>query len=118
MARMLPSGGSVFDFVTTARIHSSSFPPPADSAALLVFDGGWKATFRPGRNGSCLCSASLRALGSREKGIYAGGPTEFRGGTVIETPLEREGLAVPAIGVVVPEGDWPRGRLFRFSAGV
>lgn len=82
---------------------------------MLVFEGGWKATFLPGRSGSCLLSASLRALGSRENGMCVGGPTEFRGGTVIETPLVSVGLTVAATGVAVPDGDWPRGRLFRFS---
>lgn len=103
------------DFVTTARIQSSSFPPAAPSAALTVLVGGWKATFRPGRRGSCLLRASRRAFGSREKGICCGGTDDRAGGTVMDTPLLSDALLGAATGVAVPDGDCPRGRLLRFS---
>ena len=99
-------------FVTTASIHSSSLPPVAPSP-LLVLVGGWKATFRPSCKGSCFANASRRALGSREKGIGCWGPTEPRGGTVMD--IDRDGVAAAGVGAGATEGEFPLGRL-RFSA--
>jgi hypothetical protein len=98
--------------VTTARIHVFSSASPATPPGLPA--GGWKATFLPSCNGNCFANASLRALGSRENGITGDGPTELRGGNVIETlrlPTGRAGI----LGIGVAEREGARGRLFRFS---
>ena len=99
-------------FVTTASIHSSSLPLAAASP-LLVFVGGWKATFRPSWRGSCFAKASRLAFGSREKGIDGCGPTEPRGGTVID--IERVGVATAGVAGGAVEGECALGRLLRFS---
>lgn len=96
-----------------ASIHSSSLPL-ALASALLLLGGGWKATFRPSCRGSCFANASRRALGSREKGTVGFGPTEPRGGTVID--IERVGgLGGAGGGTAGIVGDGPLGRLLRFS---
>ena len=64
-------------------------------------DGGWNATFRPSWSGNCFASASLRAFGSREKGVFEPGPTELRAGNVIFWILFTPGVA----GVEVTAGD-------------
>ena len=99
-------------FVTTARIHSSSLPPVAPSP-LLVFVGGWKATFRPSCRGSCGANASRRAFGSREKVLVVCGPTDARGGTVID--MDRDGVPAAGVAAGATEGEWALGRLLRFS---
>src|ERR1700722_1234289 len=99
-------------FVTTARIHvfsSASVASPGFPA------GGWKATFLPSCNGSCLASASFRAFGSRENGVAAEGPTELRSATPEDTG-RLMGVGMGVEGKVEEElGDKPRGRLFLFS---
>lgn len=88
--------------LTTASIHSSeSFPPLLLSPAF----GGWKATLRFSLRGSCLLRASFRAFRSREKGT-CDGPTELRGGKVIEPGRDGTGVG----GVPVGGGEDPRGR--------
>jgi len=84
-------------FVTTARIQVLSSVGPF----VPEPDGGWKATFRPSWRGNCVPSASLRALGSREKGVFEPGPTELRAGSVIFWRLFTAGVA----GVEVTAGD-------------
>lgn len=63
--------------------------------------------------GSCLLRASLRAFGSRENGI-CDGPTELRGGRVIEPGRDGTGVG----GVTVGGGEEPRGLFCRFSSGL
>ena len=68
---------------------------------------------RPSCKGSCFAKASLRAFGSREKGIAIDdGPVDPR----IEAAAAR---CVPVTGgvteVEVGEGEGGRGRLLRFS---
>lgn len=75
--------------------------------------GGWKATLRPSCSGSCLCRASRRDFGSREKPEVPG-PTEVRAGRVIETLL-RLVILDGTEGTGVPDGEAPRTRLRRFS---
>ena len=84
-------------FVTTARIQVLSSVGPF----VPEPDGGWNATFRPSWSGNCEASASLRAFGSREKGMLEPGPTEVRGGNVIFRRLSTPGVA----GVEVTAGD-------------
>lgn len=97
--------------MTTAKIQVFSSVSTVDPA----LGGGWNATFLPSCKGNCLASASLLALGSREKGILpAVGPTELRAGSVIDTP--RLTVAGGVAGAeAVTAGDWPLGRLLRFS---
>jgi len=100
--------------VTTASIHVfSSASVAAPSPGFPA--GGWNATFLPSCKGSCFARASLRALGSREKGIAGEGPTDPRAGNVMETPrwfVGRLGVA----GTEIADGDGARGR-FLFSGG-
>ncbi len=76
---------------------------------MLVFVGGWKATLRPSCRGSCADKASLRAFGSRENVVVGCGPTEARGGTVID--MDRVGVATAGVGIGATEGDRALGRL-------
>lgn len=50
--------------------------------------------------------------------MCCGGTDERAGGTVIDTPRLREAFVAPPTGVAAPDGDWPRGRLLRFSEPV
>ena len=83
--------------VTTARIQVLSSVGPFVPEPV----GGWKATFRPSWSGNCNANASLRAFGSREKGMFEPGPTELRAGNVIFWILFTPGVA----GVEVTAGD-------------
>jgi hypothetical protein len=62
-------------------------------------------------------SATRRAFGSREKPVVGGAAAPFRGGRVIETPLDGlEDCDCAAVGVATPDdGEGARGRLFRLS---
>ncbi len=90
--------------------------------SILFGSRGWRnATRRPGCSGSCLANASRLALGSRENCFGTCGPTEFRAGTVMDTPRPKGALAVVVVcganGTGAAGGDCPRGR-FRFSVPV